>query len=94
MSYIKKKFFFFLISVVWLFPFELVEYYYHRESAAGSSLQCNTCKKTYSGVGTHFDMTAASGSKDYGELMSPATEFFRYCVFLLSFTLCNCCVSA
>lgn len=47
------------------------------ESAAGSSLQCNTCKKTYSGMGTHFDMTAASGSKDYGEFMSPATEFFR-----------------
>ncbi|KAH9756618.1 putative methyltransferase [Citrus sinensis] len=47
------------------------------ESAAGSSLQCNTCKKTYSGMGTHFDMTAASGSKDYGELMTPTTEFFR-----------------
>lgn len=47
------------------------------ESAAGSSLQCNTCKKTYSGEETHFDMTAASGSKDYGESMTLTTEFFR-----------------
>ncbi|KAJ4701317.1 putative S-adenosylmethionine-dependent methyltransferase [Melia azedarach] len=53
------------------------------DSAAGSSLQCNTCKKTYSGQETHFDLTAASGTKGYGESMPPATEFFR--IPLISF---------
>ncbi|KAK0575788.1 hypothetical protein LWI29_007068 [Acer saccharum] len=47
------------------------------ESAAGSSLQCNTCKKTYSGVQSHFDLTTASGAKNYGESMPFATELFR-----------------
>ncbi|XP_031275008.1 uncharacterized methyltransferase At1g78140, chloroplastic [Pistacia vera] len=42
-----------------------------------SSLQCNNCKKTYSGKETHFDLTAASGAKGYGESMPLATEFFR-----------------
>ncbi|KAL5777168.1 hypothetical protein ACOSP7_010094 [Xanthoceras sorbifolium] len=47
------------------------------DSATGSSLQCETCQKTYSGVQSHFDLTATSGAKDYGESMAPVTEFFR-----------------
>ncbi|GKV32723.1 hypothetical protein SLEP1_g41310 [Rubroshorea leprosula] len=46
-------------------------------TSAGSSLQCNTCKKTYSGNESHIDLTAASGSKQYGEYISLTTEFFR-----------------
>lgn len=47
------------------------------DSASGSTLQCGTCKKTYVGNETHFDLTAASGTKEYGESMALSTEFFR-----------------
>ncbi|KAJ6919877.1 hypothetical protein NC651_013728 [Populus alba x Populus x berolinensis] len=47
------------------------------DSARGSSLQCSTCKKTYSGKETHLELTVASGSKEYGDAMPLATEFFR-----------------
>ncbi|KAL4335611.1 hypothetical protein GQ457_07G020620 [Hibiscus cannabinus] len=43
----------------------------------GSNLQCNTCKKTYSGNQTHLDLVASSGSKQYDESMPLATELFR-----------------
>ncbi|XVF36729.1 hypothetical protein REPUB_Repub19eG0083100 [Reevesia pubescens] len=46
-------------------------------STAGSNLQCNTCKKTYFGSGTHLDLVVSSGSKQYDESMPLATEFFR-----------------
>nr|POE91022.1 putative methyltransferase at1g78140, chloroplastic [Quercus suber] len=48
------------------------------ESAAGSTLQCNTCKKSFYGNQTHYDMTVSSGAKDYGAPMPPSTEFFRF----------------
>lgn len=47
------------------------------DSARGSSLQCSTCKKTYSGKETHLELTVASGSKAYDDAMPMATEFFR-----------------
>ncbi|KAE8056893.1 hypothetical protein FH972_013626 [Carpinus fangiana] len=47
------------------------------ESAAGSTLQCSTCKKSYIGNETHLDLTAASGAKNYGEPMPLSTELFR-----------------
>ncbi|XP_022741715.1 uncharacterized methyltransferase At1g78140, chloroplastic-like [Durio zibethinus] len=46
-------------------------------STAGSSLQCNTCKKTYFGNETHLDLVASSGSKQYDESMPLVTELFR-----------------
>ncbi|KAF9682529.1 hypothetical protein SADUNF_Sadunf05G0118500 [Salix dunnii] len=46
-------------------------------SASESSLHCSTCKKTYSGKETHLELTIASGSKEYGDAMPLATEFFR-----------------
>ncbi|XP_050264798.1 uncharacterized methyltransferase At1g78140, chloroplastic-like isoform X1 [Quercus robur] len=49
-----------------------------RESAAGSTLQCNTCKKSFYGNQTHYDVTVASGTKDYGLGMPISTEFFRF----------------
>ncbi|XP_041019603.1 uncharacterized methyltransferase At1g78140, chloroplastic isoform X2 [Juglans microcarpa x Juglans regia] len=48
------------------------------EFATGSTLQCRTCKKSYSGNGTHLDLTVASGAKDYGESMPASTELFRF----------------
>ncbi|KAM4075103.1 hypothetical protein ACB094_10G144400 [Castanea mollissima] len=48
------------------------------ESAAGSTLLCNTCKKSFNGNQTHYDMTVASGTKDYGVQMPISTEFFRF----------------
>lgn len=48
------------------------------ESAAGSTLECKTCKKSYFGNQTHFDLTAASGAKNYGEAMPASTELFRF----------------
>ncbi|OWM79942.1 uncharacterized methyltransferase At1g78140, chloroplastic [Punica granatum] len=47
------------------------------DSISGSSLLCNTCKKTYYGSETHFELTASSGAKEYGEAKAPSTEFFR-----------------
>ncbi|CAK7347127.1 unnamed protein product [Dovyalis caffra] len=47
------------------------------ESARASSLQCSTCKKTYSGKETHLELTVASGAKEYDDAMPMATEFFR-----------------
>ncbi|KAK8355428.1 hypothetical protein V6Z12_A05G289200 [Gossypium hirsutum] len=46
-------------------------------STVGTNLQCNTCKKTYSGTQTHLDLVASSGSKQYDESMPLATELFR-----------------
>ncbi|XP_059459739.1 uncharacterized methyltransferase At1g78140, chloroplastic [Corylus avellana] len=47
------------------------------ESAAGSTLQCSTCKKSYIGSETHLDLTASSGAKNYSEPMPLSTELFR-----------------
>ncbi|KAK9742593.1 hypothetical protein RND81_03G184400 [Saponaria officinalis] len=46
------------------------------ESTPAITLQCNTCKKSYYGKESYFDLTVASGSKDYVESMPPVTEFF------------------
>ncbi|KAL2468020.1 putative methyltransferase [Forsythia ovata] len=48
------------------------------ESAAESSLQCSTCRKTYSGNETHLDLTITGGGKVYGESMAASTELFRF----------------
>lgn len=50
----------------------------YRESVSGTSLQCGTCRKTYFGNDTHFELTASSGAKTYGDPMPLATELFRY----------------
>ncbi|XP_030541499.1 uncharacterized methyltransferase At1g78140, chloroplastic [Rhodamnia argentea] len=47
------------------------------DSASGSTLQCGTCKKTYVGNETHFDLTATSGTEEYGESMAFSAELFR-----------------
>ncbi|KAK9270746.1 hypothetical protein L1049_026329 [Liquidambar formosana] len=47
------------------------------DSVARSSLQCNTCKKAYSGKETHLELTAASGATEYSESMPLSTELFR-----------------
>ncbi|XP_030453478.1 uncharacterized methyltransferase At1g78140, chloroplastic-like isoform X1 [Syzygium oleosum] len=47
------------------------------DSASESTLQCGTCQKTYVGNETHFDLTAACGTKEYGESMALSTELFR-----------------
>lgn len=47
------------------------------ESIPKSSLQCSTCKKTYSGKETHLDLTVASGGIEYDESMPMAVELFR-----------------
>ncbi|KAL8136936.1 hypothetical protein V2J09_002937 [Rumex salicifolius] len=46
------------------------------ESVRGTSLQCNTCKKSYYANEAHFDLTVASGAKDYVESKPLSTEFF------------------
>ncbi|KAK4434194.1 putative methyltransferase, chloroplastic [Sesamum alatum] len=47
------------------------------ESVARSSLQCSTCRKTYSGEGSHLDLTITGRGKVYGEPMAASTEIFR-----------------
>ncbi|KAI4389792.1 hypothetical protein MLD38_001976 [Melastoma candidum] len=44
----------------------------------GSSLQCDTCQKTYLGNDTHVELIAASGLKEYTESTSMTTEFFKF----------------
>uniref|UniRef100_M4CVV1 Methyltransferase type 11 domain-containing protein n=1 Tax=Brassica campestris TaxID=3711 RepID=M4CVV1_BRACM len=46
-------------------------------AASGTQLQCNTCKKSYSGNETHLDLAVASGSNQYTEPMPLSTEIFR-----------------
>ncbi|KNA22133.1 hypothetical protein SOVF_036590 [Spinacia oleracea] len=46
------------------------------ETVQGTTLQCNTCRKTYYENGSSFNLTASSGAKDYVESMAPVTEFF------------------
>ncbi|KAJ4909120.1 hypothetical protein Rs2_03741 [Raphanus sativus] len=47
-------------------------------AASGTSqLQCNTCKRSYSGNETHLDLAVASGSNQYTEPMPLSTELFR-----------------
>ncbi|CAN6845648.1 unnamed protein product, partial [Brassica oleracea] len=45
--------------------------------SAGTQLQCNTCKGSYSGNETHLDLAVASGSNQYTEPMPLSTELFR-----------------
>ncbi|XP_047323626.1 uncharacterized methyltransferase At1g78140, chloroplastic isoform X1 [Impatiens glandulifera] len=47
------------------------------EQERGSSLNCNICKKSYFGNGTHIDLTVIGGAKEYGETMPASTEIFR-----------------
>ncbi|KAH9626484.1 hypothetical protein KSS87_006443 [Heliosperma pusillum] len=46
------------------------------ETIPGTTLQCNTCNKSYYGNESHFDLTIGSGSKDYVESKPLVTEFF------------------
>lgn len=51
---------------------------YRGSAASGTSqLQCNTCKRSYSGNETHLDLAVASGSNQYTEPMPLSTELFR-----------------
>ncbi|ESQ27304.1 hypothetical protein EUTSA_v10018789mg [Eutrema salsugineum] len=60
-------------SLAWISqPNGLVE-----PTASGTQLQCNTCKKSYSGNETHLDLAVASGSNQYSEPMPLSTELFR-----------------
>ncbi|XP_010534070.1 PREDICTED: uncharacterized methyltransferase At1g78140, chloroplastic-like [Tarenaya hassleriana] len=54
-----------------------IEIWHIRESTLGTSLQCVTCKKNYSGCETHLDLTVAGETKQYGEQMPLSTELFR-----------------
>ncbi|KAL0322912.1 UNVERIFIED_CONTAM: putative methyltransferase, chloroplastic [Sesamum angustifolium] len=47
------------------------------ESVARSTLQCSTCRKTYSGEGSHLDLTITGRGKVYGDPVAPSTEIFR-----------------
>ncbi|CAH8390581.1 unnamed protein product [Eruca vesicaria subsp. sativa] len=51
--------------------------YYRGATASGTKLQCNTCKRSYSGNETHLDLAVASGSNQYTEPMPLSTELFR-----------------
>ncbi|XP_021740188.1 uncharacterized methyltransferase At1g78140, chloroplastic-like [Chenopodium quinoa] len=46
------------------------------DTAQGTTLYCNTSKKTYYANGPIFNLTASSGAKDYVESMPLVTEFF------------------
>ncbi|KAL7085542.1 hypothetical protein ACP275_14G287100 [Erythranthe tilingii] len=48
------------------------------EAVARSSLECKTCKKSYSGKDSHLDLTITGGGKVYGEPMPASTELFRF----------------
>ncbi|XP_022147083.1 uncharacterized methyltransferase At1g78140, chloroplastic [Momordica charantia] len=47
------------------------------ESTNGYQLECGTCRKTFTGSGTHLDLTIASGNNNYGDPMPASTEIFR-----------------
>ncbi|KAK6130715.1 hypothetical protein DH2020_035569 [Rehmannia glutinosa] len=47
------------------------------ESVARSTLQCCTCKKSYSGKDSHLDLTITGGGTVYGQPMAASTELFR-----------------
>ncbi|CAA0340820.1 unnamed protein product [Arabidopsis thaliana] len=60
-------------SLTWISqPNGLIE-----SAASGIQVQCNTCKRSYSGNETHLDLAVASGSKRYSEPMPLSTELFR-----------------
>ncbi|VVA95701.1 unnamed protein product [Arabis nemorensis] len=60
-------------SLVWISqPNGLIE-----STVSGTQLQCNTCKRRFSGNETHLDLAVASGSKQYNEPMPLSTELFR-----------------
>ncbi|AAF18548.1 hypothetical protein; 38642-36701 [Arabidopsis thaliana] len=60
-------------SLAWISqPNGLIE-----SAASGIQVQCNTCKRSYSGNETHLDLAVASGSKRYSEPMPLSTELFR-----------------
>ncbi|KAM7259192.1 hypothetical protein ACFE04_014933 [Oxalis oulophora] len=46
-------------------------------STDGSDLQCNSCKKTYSGNASNLDLTPTTGSKSFGESNTLFTQLFR-----------------
>ncbi|KAK4387732.1 putative methyltransferase, chloroplastic [Sesamum angolense] len=39
---------------------------------------CSTCRKTYSGEGSHLDLTITGRGKVYGDPVAPSTEIFRW----------------
>ncbi|KAL0392342.1 UNVERIFIED_CONTAM: putative methyltransferase, chloroplastic [Sesamum radiatum] len=47
------------------------------ESVARSTLQCSTCRKTYSGEASHLDLTITGRGKVYGDPVAASTEIFR-----------------
>ncbi|KAK6130656.1 hypothetical protein DH2020_035631 [Rehmannia glutinosa] len=53
------------------------------ESVARSTLQCCTCKKSYSGKDSHLDLTITGGGTVYGQPMAASTELFRLPLFEL-----------
>ncbi|GFP89866.1 uncharacterized methyltransferase at1g78140 chloroplastic, partial [Phtheirospermum japonicum] len=47
------------------------------DSVSRSTLQCNTCRKSYSGKDSHIDLTITGGGKVYGQPIAASTEIFR-----------------
>ncbi|KAI3460025.1 hypothetical protein Pfo_016688 [Paulownia fortunei] len=48
------------------------------KSVARSTLQCSTCRKSYSGKDSHLDLTITGGSKVYSEPVAASIELFRF----------------
>lgn len=74
-------------AIKWLLNFlerqviQVLCFFGYRQSATSSTqLQCNICKRSYSGNETHLDLVVASGSKQYSEPMPLSTELFRWMI--------------
>jgi 2-polyprenyl-3-methyl-5-hydroxy-6-metoxy-1,4-benzoquinol methylase len=48
------------------------------DSIEGSSLECQTCKKSYCGNQTHLDLIVHNDAEPNGEPMPASTELFRF----------------
>ncbi|XP_010416783.1 PREDICTED: uncharacterized methyltransferase At1g78140, chloroplastic isoform X2 [Camelina sativa] len=61
-------------SLAWISP---PNGFVESTASSGTQLQCNTCKRGYSGNETHLDLAVASGTEQYSEPMPLSTELFR-----------------
>ncbi|KAL8492327.1 hypothetical protein ACS0TY_023808 [Phlomoides rotata] len=47
------------------------------EGIAETRLECSSCRKSYSALDSHLDLTITGGNTVYGEPMAPSTQLFR-----------------